>query len=158
MAGCTLSPVNHELDLEQTGGVSRFRVQRLWPKAAEVYIPANLPDPVSKAFKEGCEILKSSPNAACGQFRRALELGLRELAPEVEAWKLEKRIDKLADQHLLTPALREWAHQLRLDGNEAVHGVEDATPEHAEQMKALSTLVLTYLFTLPKQVELARGG
>ncbi len=142
-------------DLASNAGA--FIVMETYPAAPETDIPQHLPDRVAKAFKEGCEILSKSPNAACAQFRRAMELGLKDLAPDVEAWKLEKRIDKLAAQGMLTESIRTWAHQLRLDGNEAVHGDEEATLAIAQAVESLTRYVLTYLYTLPRQVAIARG-
>ncbi len=133
-------------------------VTHVWPKPVSKSIPAHIPERVAKAFKEGCDVMKASPSAACAQFRKALEWGLKDLAPDVDAWRLEKRIDKLAAEGKLTTALQEWAHQLRIDGNEAVHGEEDPTQEHAQAIEQFTRYVLTYLFTLPKDIELARDA
>lgn len=82
---------------------------------------------------------------------------LKELAPDLEARTLMQRIDKLAAEHRITPAIKDWAHDLRLDGNEAVHGDEEATQEVTDQMHNLTYFLLTYLYTLPKQIEDARA-
>ena len=149
-------PKDHPADLRAfTEDGSGFSVLRTYPDPPQVAVPSHLPEPVAKAFKEGNEVLNTSPAAACAMFRRALELGLKSLCPEVEAWKLEKRIDKLADQHLITPAIRDWAHRLRLDGNDAVHGLLDPEREDARAMQRLSYFVLIYVFTLPAQVAAA---
>ncbi|OGB70444.1 MAG: hypothetical protein A2486_07170 [Burkholderiales bacterium RIFOXYC12_FULL_65_23] len=86
-----------------------------------------------------------------------MELGLKTMSPDIEVWKLEKRIDRLATEHRITPELQAWAHELRLDGNEALHGDEDATEEMTEQMHHLCWFLLTYLYTLPSQVEAIRA-
>ncbi|MDY0746573.1 DUF4145 domain-containing protein [Paucibacter sp. R3-3] len=151
-----LDPVTASGDLSRGDG--NCNVMMAYPSVKDVDVPDHLPDRVAKAFKEGCQIVAASPNGACAQFRRALELGLKDLAPDVDAWKLEKRIDKLAEQNRLTPAIQEWAHQLRLDGNDAVHGEEEASVADAKAMESLARYVLTYLYTLPKQVELARAA
>lgn len=130
-------------------------IMDIYPAAKDVDVPAHLPEGVAKSFREGCAIVRQSPNAACAMFRRALELGLRELSPDVDAWRLEKRIDKLTELHMLTPAIQSWAHRIRLDGNDAVHGEEDATTDDARGMEDLTRFVLTYLYTLPKAVESA---
>ena len=70
---------------------------------------------------------------------------------------LEKRIDKLAAEHRITPDIQKWAHELRLDGNEALHGDEDATEEMVDQMHHLTYFLLTYLYTLPNQIEEVRA-
>ena len=135
---------------------SQCRIRATYPAPRPINIPMYLPENVAKAFKDGCECVKRQPTLACTGFRRALELGLKQLAPEIEAWKLEKRIDKLADQHLITPDIKEWAHQIRLDGNAGVHDDDERTVEQAEEMESLTRFVLTYIYTLPKQVEEAR--
>ncbi|MCO7642546.1 DUF4145 domain-containing protein [Pseudomonas sp. S 311-6] len=89
-------------------------------------------------------------------LRRCMEVALKQFAPDVDAWKLEKRIDKLAAENRITPALQEWAHELRLDGNEALHGTGEASEELARRMERLTHFLLIYLYTLPEQVRLAR--
>ncbi|OQS33008.1 hypothetical protein B0T39_21745 [Chromobacterium haemolyticum] len=93
---------------------------------------------------------------ACAGYRRTMEMALKALAPDIEAWKLEKRIDKLAAEHRITPALQEWAHQLRLEGNEAIHGVDEADEDLCNQMHELTRFLLIYLYSLPKQIEQAK--
>ena len=85
-----------------------------------------------------------------------MELALKAFAPDVEAWKLEKRIDKLAADHRITKDMQDWAHELRLDGNEALHGDEDATEEMTDQMHHLTHFLLVYLYNLPQQIAAAR--
>ena len=157
-AGTRQNPTSHPGDLASpvAGSAYRYNVLKVFPRSAPTEIPAHLPDSVAKAFKEGCEVMSRSPSAACAQYRKALELGMKAISPEIEAWKLERRIDKLAMAGKLTPALKEWAHQLRLDGNDALHGDEDPTPELAKETQDLTRFVLMYLYTLPKSVELAR--
>jgi hypothetical protein len=146
----------HDLTLrEQHGGV--FSVVGLYPQVLQPSVPSHLPDAVAKAFREGCEILDVSPDAAKGMFRKSLELGLKDLSPDVDAWKLEKRIDKMAGLGLLTVDLKDWAHELRLDGNDAMHDSGDTTKEDAIQTRELTRFVLMYLYTLPESVKFMRS-
>lgn len=127
------------------------------PTITPIDVPRHLPVAVERAYKEGCMTLQAGHfDSACNSFRRALELGLKELSNEVDAWRLERRIDCLTDKNLITPAIREWAHQIRVLGNQATHE-GDATKIEAEQMHSLCKFVLTYIYTLPKEVALARG-
>lgn len=131
---------------------------KVWPELTVLEAPSNTPDKAARAFVEASQAKRSKLwNAACGSYRRCMELALKQLAPDVEAWKLEKRIDRLAAEHRITPAIQEWAHELRLDGNEALHGEEDATEDMAEQMHHLTHFLLTYLYTLPKQIAKVRA-
>lgn len=50
---------------------------------------------------------------------------------------------------MLTPDLQEWAHQVRLGGNDAAHDEEPFTKEEAEELLDFTELYLTYVYTLP---------
>lgn len=159
-SGTGADPMIHVSEIRQPMkniASQKFRIISIHPKPAVTEIPAHLPERVAKTFKEGCEIINQSPTGACSLFRKALEIGLKDLSPEIEAWKLEKRIDKMAAEHLITPSIQEWAHQLRLDGNEALHESEDPTINDARQMENLTRFVLMYIYTLPGQIAEARN-
>lgn len=151
------NPAEQNWDILKNGAICR-----IVPKPEKIEAPDHLPDAVRIAFIEGCEILNTAPSMATTSFRKALELGLKDLSPEIEAWKLEKRINKMAEMGLLTSDLSEWAHQLRLNGNEAVHeGEVDASKQaliaEAKSTRELTKFVLTYLFTLPGQIKATRS-
>ena len=89
-------------------------------------------------------------------FRSALEAGLREKFLDIEG-TLYQRIESAADQGGLTAELADWAHQIRLSGNDAVHGGEQFSREEAERLQAFTELVFLYLFSLPAMLEDARA-
>ncbi len=135
-----------------------LKVHGIWPVPPVIDAPQHLPEKVARAYVEAATARRTQLwNAACSSYRRCLELTLKQFAPDVSAPTLVKRIDKLAAEHRITPDLKAWAHELRLDGNEAVHGDEDATQEVTDQMHHLTYFLLTYLYTLPQQVEDARA-
>lgn len=135
-----------------------YHVQKIWPAVEKIDVPAAVPERVARNFVEAAESRKARHwNAACASYRRCMEIALKQFAPDVEAWKLEKRIDKLAAENRITPAIQQWAHELRLDGNEAVHADEDASEEMVDQMHHLTYFLLTYLYTLPNQIEEVRA-
>jgi hypothetical protein len=136
----------------------RHSVRNIWPEPEQVDVPAAVPERVARNFIEAAESRKARHwNAACASYRRCMEIALKQFAPDVDAWKLEKRIDKLAAENRITPDIQKWAHELRLDGNEALHGDEDATEEMVDQMHHLTYFLLTYLYTLPNQIEEVRA-
>lgn len=137
-------------DLRQ---VKHFSITKIFPEPTATEVPEFLPPSVGKTYLEACDILKKSPTAAKGMFRRALEIGLKIYDPSDTSSKLFGRINKLAEAHKITPALKEWAHQLRLDGNDAMHEIDEASIEDAEQMHQLTKYLLMYLYTLPHQIE-----
>lgn len=159
--GFTQSGVAAYQLIQYSGNLAKHPIAALikvWPELEVLAAPANTPDKAARAFVEASHAKRSKLwNAACSSYRRCMELALKQFAPDVEAWKLERRIDKLAAEHRITPAIQEWAHELRLDGNEALHGEEDATEDMAEQMHHLTHFLLTYLYTLPQQIAQLRA-
>lgn len=136
---------------------STLQLLRLWPEPSSITAPESVPEKVGRNFIEAAEARRrQSWNAACGMYRRTMEIALKEFAPDIEAWKLEKRIDKLAAEHRITPDIQNWAHELRLDGNEALHGEDDADQEMADQMHHLTHFLLVYLYTLPAEIDTVR--
>ena len=137
---------------------SGFNILGVYPSAIPIDVPENIPDAVAKAFKQAAESRSAGHfDAACSMYRRAMELALKVFSPDIEAWKLEKRIDKMAAENRITKDLQSWAHELRLDGNDALHGDKEATGEMAGQMHGLCKFLLIYLYTLPAQVEAAKA-
>lgn len=138
---------------------AEFPVFDTWPKPRPHVVPAHLPDAVAKAFLQAEESVGSAKKteSTAAMDRRALELATKLIAPEHAALSLFHRIERLAADHLITPALRDWAHSLRTIGNESLHDIEGVTHDEARQTHEVTRFVLTYLFTLPKQVELSRS-
>src|SRR5690606_25699971 len=95
--------------------------------------------------------------AAGAMDRRALEIATKEMAPDHAALTLYKRIEKLAEIGKLTESLKDWAHDLRLVGNGAVHEIEGLEEAEAIQAHELTRFILIYLYTLPAQVAQARA-
>lgn len=125
------------------------------PNIAEA--PEHVPQLVAQHYLDAMENLQRGKwTPAAAMFRKTLETALKVFAPEVEAWMLEKRIDKLHCEGRITPAIRDWAHELRLDGNEALHDTAPADEDLAKQMQGLTEYILTYLFTLPEKVRQRR--
>lgn len=150
------SPMSGSGDLAAEN--SHFILKRVFPERIAESTPLNIPEAVAKAFRQAESSLKAGHlDAACSMYRKAMELGLKAFSPDIEAWKIEKRIDKMAAENRITPELKAWAHELRLDGNDALHGEDDASEEMANQMHELCKFLLTYLYTLPAQVAEAQA-
>lgn len=155
----TLEPKSLESTYGDIRELKGTHIHWVEPRPNNPEAPLHTPARVAEYYTEACDSLhRQKWTSAASMLRKCLEVALKEFAPEVEAWKLEKRIDKLADEHRITPALQDWAHELRLDGNEALHDIEPASEELATRMERLTYFLLLYLYTLPKQVESARAA
>ncbi|WP_071885154.1 DUF4145 domain-containing protein [Hymenobacter sp. DG25B] len=69
---------------------------------------------------------------------------------------LYSRIDQAAKDHLITEAMKEWAHEVRLDANDQRHADQNASlPDTADAQRVIKfTQALgEFLFVLPARIE-----
>lgn len=74
---------------------------------------------------------------------------------------LFKRIDEAETQHVITPDMKDWAHEVRLEANDQRHADEDAalpTEQDAQRVLEFALALAEYLFVLPARVKRGRGG
>lgn len=138
------------------GPKSPYYLVGAYPAPPVIDIPTDLPATVQSAFEQAERAHQAGIwDAAAGMYRKAMELGLKDHSPGIDAWKIEKRIDKMHAAGRITADIKDWAHELRLDGNDAMHETA-ADKETVEQMRAFCRAIFTYLYTLPGQVKAAR--
>lgn len=144
-------------DLPYIAKTRFFNIGEWHPKQKPIDIPDHLPDDVAQSFFEGCKVMDISTRSACGMFRAAIELSTKEIASDSNGVKLNlaSRINLLKNQGKITSDIADWAHHIRLDGNEAMHA-SAPTLSQAEELKSLTEYFLRYVYTLPEQVRLAR--
>ncbi|MGY0665807.1 DUF4145 domain-containing protein [Bordetella bronchiseptica] len=134
------------------------QIFRIDPTREKASAPEAVPEATAMAFQEGYECWQDGRySSAVAMFRRSLEIALKQFSPDIEAWKLEKRIDKLASLHLITQDMKDWAHEIRLVGNEALHEEDVPSKKEAEDLMMFSEMLLTYLYTLPAKVRARRN-
>jgi len=68
-----------------------------------------------------------------------------------------KRIEYLSEKGRLTSDLKDWAHHVRLEGNDAVHDEAQFTRDEAEELLSFVELFLTYIYSMPGQLAAARA-
>ena len=132
-------------------------IVQMYPKAVQPQSPADVPDNVRLAFLSGLDNLgrENGANAAAIMFRRSVELGAKKLNPNGKG-DLKQRIEQLPSD-LATPAMKKWAHHVRLEANDAAHDLEEFTKEDAEKLHKFAEMFLTYAFTLPETLRKAGG-
>ena len=122
------------------------------PEPPNTGAPTHTPGNVALFFEQAMDNLPKNWDAAGSMFRKALDTGLKSKFPEITG-KMSARINEAAAQQKLTPELAEWAHQIRLDGNDAAHEEEPFEEEDAKKLCDFTRLVFYYLFTLPGMLE-----
>lgn len=71
---------------------------------------------------------------------------------------LNARINKLKADQTITAEMADWAHIVRLEGNESAHSDEETTKEEAQELIDFTETFLLYAFTLPEMVRIRRGS
>lgn len=138
-----------------SGNVETFRIElgEQWPKPESGAAPEDTPATVAAYFAQGTSSLESGNFDAAGMmFRKTLETATKVLDEKLAGKALVKRIDELATVGRLTPDLAQWAHEVRLGGNDAAHEDEPFTAEDARDLRNFIENFLRYAFTLPSAV------
>lgn len=132
---------------------------QLFPKAPRLAAPEDVPVAVERCYLQAARSLRVRDyEAAVTMYRKTLQVALASIDASLAGGQLVGVIRALAERHAITPALAEWAHAIRLDGNAAAHEFEEIDPARAKAIGELTRMVLLYLFTLPASIERLRAG
>lgn len=120
--------------------------------------PEHLPASVDKAYRaaEKNYTIPDCEDATAMLYRRAIDIAIREKHPEIKGL-LAPRIAQLTKLGLLPPAMKDWADQIRLIGNDGAHEPEGVSLEDLKPMRGFTEAFLRYFITLPFEVALRRG-
>lgn len=130
-------------------------VDKIFPAPTPPYEHPAIPAKARETFVALQEMLRERKPAhlIINGCRAVLEASARALGGEGKFLSL--RIDNLYKKGGITNTLAEWAHQIRLDGNEAVHEME-GTDEEAREIVNFTKIFLQYVFELPDTIQKAR--
>ena len=98
----------------------------------------------------------SSPSGAIMLCASAVDAMLK--AKSLRDGSLYSRIDKAAENHLITAEMAKWAHEVRLDANDQRHADDnEPLPESADATKALdfALALAQFMFVLPSECSAA---
>lgn len=123
--------------------------------------PEHTPENIASFFNQGCGALERGYWDIAGMgYGKALDTATKRLIRLKEGddssalkYKLQKRIDWLHEKGCLTDQLKDWAHIVRIERNDASHEEEPFTKEEAEQLHQFTEVFLLYVFTLPGRIE-----
>jgi hypothetical protein len=131
----------------------KCQVIEINPEAKPLIIPPHLPENVANTFLQAkTAIINKLWDAAGVMCRKVLERTLSNIYPEMKGKKLIDRINKAAETGLITISLRDWAHRVRIDGNEAAHE-DDFNEQESIDLVNFTEMLLTYLFSLPGMIK-----
>jgi Domain of unknown function (DUF4145) len=132
----------------------RSQVEDIWPTAFSVSdtIPAR-----AREFLVQAAASLHAPAGAVMLTASAVDAMLKDKG--YKEGVLNSRIDKAAKDHLLTPEMAAWAHEIRLDANDQRHADELADlPDIKDAQKVLefAQALAQFLYVLPATVERGR--
>jgi hypothetical protein len=125
-----------------------------WPNNIVDNIPEDVPENVESLYRQARLCFRQQAWDAAGMtLRKALDVSTKGLDPSLSGKSLAARIDALHKNGSLTSEIRDWAHEIRLDGNEAAHEEDPTTPEQVASLIEFSNAYLRYVYTLPALVK-----
>ena len=124
----------------------------LYPSETKL-IPEGLPKPVGSAYDQAVRSFKASLFEPCVLMcRKCLEATCRKL--EAEGLTLDQRLAALAKAGHIDSRLSNWAHEIRLIGNEAAHEIDiSVDKDDARDALDFTEAILIYIFSLTKRYE-----
>lgn len=125
------------------------------PKLSEPEITEHLPNDVLQKMRAAETLyIQSRGNSdlldfAGSAYRKTLEFALAHLDDDSDK-NLNWRINSLVSQGILVKPMGDFAHRIRLLGNEATHN--EITLAELGQLRLFTQLFLQYTFTLPAMI------
>ena len=140
-----------------SGGIVNFRATP-WPLKI-VKHPEHWPADVGRHWLQAKRSLEGKNfDAAAIMARSALQIALRKNGASGNS--LNQEIDDLATKGILPPIMKDWAHAVRLMGNDSAHPKPDADgppPEDVKELVRFLDFLLEYLYDLPHRIQRIRG-
>lgn len=129
-------------------------IERIWP--APIEIAEELPERAREFLSQAVSSLHA-PAGAVMLTASSVDAMLK--AKGYKDGSLNSRIEAAAKDHLITPEMAAWAHEIRLDANDQRHADEGAVlPNAADAQKVIefANALAQFLFVLPARVERGR--
>ncbi|MBN9438962.1 DUF4145 domain-containing protein [Bosea sp. (in: a-proteobacteria)] len=136
--------------------ITDFEVDVTYPAKPALVAHPTWPAEIATIFNETRQLLREGrrPFFVLAGCRSTLDVVTRKLGATTGS--LKQRIDELQKQGVITKTLSDWAHALRLDGNEALHEGEvnssTADADNAVQYVGFLELLLHMSFELAQAI------
>jgi hypothetical protein len=138
---------------------NEIKIVEYWPSSATHSVPDDVPANVLMIYSQALLCMRQDAWDSAGMtFRKTIDVSTKGLEPQLSSKPLAARIDALHISGRLTDDLKAWAHEIRLDGNEATHEEDPFTQDQAESLMQFSDAYLKYIYTLPALVAKNRAG
>ena len=138
--------------------VNGIATLKFWPGEVSGDTPEDVPENVARLFDQSLTCIRQQAWDAAGMtLRKTLEVSTKGLDPTLAAKTLAARIDALHATGRLTSDIAAWAHEIRLDGNQATHEEEPFTADQVSSLHNFVEAYLRYIYSLPAMVARSRA-
>jgi len=136
------------------GGInSYFKIIRAWPEPHQLVAPEFTPQAVAKRYIEGEDAFaRSRWNSAVAMYRSALDIATKGMEGVPAGKTFFKRLEWMFENNLITDNIREWADQVRVEGNDALHEPDEFDEQDAASLRYFTEMFLIYVFEMPGRV------
>jgi hypothetical protein len=142
-------PMSSTVDPTKTGS---WTLIKTYPQPQPSKCPPYTPDDLKRIFLQASNAFKrGDPDASGAMSRKVVDVSTQQLlgADSKKFNNIQGRIDELSKRGQLTEDLRQWAHEIRLGGNDAAHDTDPFTDPESEELLDFAELYLTYVYSLP---------
>ena len=130
-----------------------YKVSYMYPQKSAEDIPKHIPKKIESNYREALSsITHGNYTAAVMMFRKVLDRATLEIDSSLSGERLSDRIKSLSQNHKITPAMKQWADIIKVEGNVATHD-RDADEVTAKQLYSFTEMFLRYVFTLDTEVK-----
>jgi hypothetical protein len=126
-------------------------VEEIFPNPPEAH--EDIPEPARRFLQQAMETLHA-PDAAAVMAGSAVDAMLKHL--KLTEGSLYSRIDKAVENHAITKAMGDWAHEVRLGSNRPRHADIESphvSAEEAKQSVQFVEALAYFLFVLTARIE-----
>ena len=133
----------------------RIDIVSIFPEAPKPYFHDSIPKNIIEKFEAAFKVHNQGidPNLVITACRGVLELILNDLGASGN--RIVDKIEDLFNKNIISETLKDWSHQIRLDGNKGVHEM-NCTEEDAEQVMEFTKILLEYVYVLPAKIIIAK--
>lgn len=97
-----------------------------------------------------------APSGAIMLAASSIDAMLKEKGYDNEKKSLYTRIEKAAEDHVITAGMKDWAHEIRMDANYQRHADKDVelpTTKDAEKTIAFTQALAQFMFEIPAKID-----
>jgi hypothetical protein len=123
-------------------------ILQIFPSQQEAH--EDIPEPARRFLQQAMETLHA-PDAAAVMAGSAVDAMLKHL--KLTEGSLYSRIDKAVEDHTITKAMGDWAHEVRLGSNRPRHDNPHVSPDEAKHSVRFAEALGYFLFVLSAQID-----